>query len=528
MATRVAECGADAGKLTSVYTYVDGGYGTNSTTPLVKKIDQAGIPFEYVYDTRGNIISEKRGTLTTTYQYDALGQLVRVNDPHENKTWVYEYDRGGNMTRRIQYPYTTGTLGTAASTSTYAYDGTWKDQLTSRAGYPLTYDAVGNLKTYGGWVYEWEAGRQLVKQTQNEKVVAYDYDYNGMRIRQTVSNKTNGNVYATYNYTYNGSKLVHMTVYSDDLHFFYDNQGRPVKVKYNGVMYTYLHNLQGDVVGILDNAGNLVVEYKYNAWGTILSKTGSMANTLGHRNPFRYRGYVYDEETWMYWVKDRYYYPELMRFINPDTDAAIRESIGTIADRNIYAYCGNNPIHRVDTTGTFWDTIFDVVSLAASIVEVVLNPTDPWNWLGLAGDIVDLVPCVTGVGEVTRAMKGTTKIVDGTSDTIKAAKNVYHAADAASPLRKATGSYEIIFESGTNYVGKGGYKRAIKSAVTKQVKYEDKAVSISWKAARTTQDAFVDEYMRMMRRGVNNRNTYNKVWSPGRLIYKNRMYSLLK
>ena len=40
-----------------------------------------------------------------------------------------------------------------------------------------------------------------------------------------------------------------MTVYSDDLHFFYDNQGRPVKVKYNGVMYTYLHNLQGDVVG---------------------------------------------------------------------------------------------------------------------------------------------------------------------------------------------------------------------------------------------------------------------------------------
>lgn len=341
ISSRTVETSNAAGNLTSTYSYVAGGYGTGSTTPLVAKISQPKIPFEYAYDTRGNIISEKRGTLTTTYAYDALGQLVRVNDPHENKTWVYEYDRGGNMTRRIQYPYTTGTLGTAASTNTYAYDGTWKDQLTSNGSYPLTYDGSGNLKTYAGWVYEWEAGRQLVKQTQNEKVVTYDYDYNGMRIRQTVSNKTSGYVYATYNYTYSGTKLVHMTVYNDDLHFFYDNQGRPAKVKYNGAMYTYLHNLQGDIVGIIDSNGMLVVEYKYNAWGTILSKTGSMAGSLGYRNPFRYRGYIYDEETWMYWLRDRYYYPELHRFIN--TDKNVRG--------NLYEYCRSNPIKRLDPSG---------------------------------------------------------------------------------------------------------------------------------------------------------------------------------
>ena len=73
VAARTAECGADAGKLTSSYEYADGGYGTNSTTPLVKKITQNGISFEYAYDTRGNIISEKHGNLTTTYAYDALG-----------------------------------------------------------------------------------------------------------------------------------------------------------------------------------------------------------------------------------------------------------------------------------------------------------------------------------------------------------------------------------------------------------------------------------------------------------------------
>ena len=164
VATRVAECGADAGKLTSAYEYVDGGYGTNSTTPLVASISQAKIPFEYAYDTCGNIISEKRGTLTTTYAYDALGQLIRVNDPHENATWVYNYDRGGNITSKVKYAYTTGTLGSALQTIPYVYgDSNWKDKLTSYNGQTITYDAIGNPLNDGMWTYEWQSGRQLKK-----------------------------------------------------------------------------------------------------------------------------------------------------------------------------------------------------------------------------------------------------------------------------------------------------------------------------------------------------------------------------
>ena len=87
----------------------------------MKKITQNGISFEYTYDTRGNIISEKRGNLTTTYVYDALGQLIRVNDPHENATWVYNYDRGGNILSKVRYAYTTGALGTAVETIPYTY-----------------------------------------------------------------------------------------------------------------------------------------------------------------------------------------------------------------------------------------------------------------------------------------------------------------------------------------------------------------------------------------------------------------------
>lgn len=119
-------------------------------------------------------------------------------------------------------------------------------------------------------------------------------------------------------------------------------------VLHNGTIYTYLHNLQGDIVGIVDSTGAIVVEYKYNAWGSSLSKTGTMANTLGSLNPFRYRGYVYDEQTWMYWVMSRYYYPELYRFICGDV---LISSSRSILNHHIYAYCINNPVMHADPSG---------------------------------------------------------------------------------------------------------------------------------------------------------------------------------
>ncbi len=49
------------------------------------------------------------------------------------------------------------------------------------------------------------------------------------------------------------------------LHFFYDAQSRPAFVEYNSVKYRYIHNLQGDIVGIVDSTGVLAVEYRYDA-----------------------------------------------------------------------------------------------------------------------------------------------------------------------------------------------------------------------------------------------------------------------
>ena len=119
----------------------------------------------------------------------------------------------------------------------------------------------------------------------------------------------------------------------------------------------------------------------------------------------------------------RYYDPEISRFINADTTDILDVS-GNLYDKNLYAYCDNNPIVRVDVTGYAWETVFDVASLVFSAVEVCVNPTDLSAWIGLMGDTVDLIPFVTGVGETIRALRTTEKVADGVDTTIDTYRNL--------------------------------------------------------------------------------------------------------
>ena len=355
---------------TATYSYLGSsvaipGLSTVSSTNLVSGISQPLVSFAYGYaGNTDNIVSETRtgGSYagTTTYEYDSLGQLTRVNDPVEGTTRVYRYDLGGNMVSHAKYAYTTGALGTAQGETVYSYGAAgWKDRLTALGNKALEYDAIGNLTSYNGWTYEWEAGRQLKRQVKSSGTdVKYEYDQNGMRVRKTVNGTAT-------NYTYNGSRLVHLTTGSNKLHFYYDAQGKPALVNYNGTQYSYLYNLQGDVIGLVDNAGSLVVEYKYNAWGSITGRAGSLAATLGKLNPFRYRGYVYDEETWMYYCGARYYYPELQRWICADD--GFDEGAG-FAGCNLFTYCANRPVSFYDPSGDFLISVLFICAAAGAII----------------------------------------------------------------------------------------------------------------------------------------------------------------
>ena len=151
-------------------------------------------------------------------------------------------------------------------------------------------------------------------------------------------------------------------------------------VEFNGAVYSYVHNLQGDIVGIVDSAGSLVVEYKYNAWGKPLSTTGTLADTLGKRNPFRYRGYGYDEETGLYYLQNRYYMPKFGKFCNADsvTNLCVESDINCC---NLYSYCINSPTNRFDVEGNWslpnWAKVVvgAVATVAAVAVTVVTGGT---------------------------------------------------------------------------------------------------------------------------------------------------------
>ena len=184
----------------------------------------------------------------------------------------------------------------------------------------------------------------------NANVVYFDgvqlFTASGQRISKTV----NG---TTYNYHYLGDQLVEMAWGANRMHFTYDAVG-PLSVNFNGTEYFYLKNAQGDVTGLVDSTGAKVVAYTYGPWGEARGVSGTLSSTLGAMNPLRYRGYVYDTETGLYYVSSRYYDPEIGRFINIDGVMGVNADMSTY---NLFAYCGNNPINRYDAGGMFWKEI---------------------------------------------------------------------------------------------------------------------------------------------------------------------------
>ena len=118
----------------------------------------------------------------------------------------------------------------------------------------------------------------------------------------------------------------------------------------DGSQYYFVKNLQGDVVQIRSIYGTVVVEYAYDAWGNVLSITGMYADTLGVNNPIRYRGYYQDFETGFYYLQSRYYDPAIRRFINADGYMSTGQGM---LGNNMYAYCLNNPVNNVDSSGEF-------------------------------------------------------------------------------------------------------------------------------------------------------------------------------
>ncbi len=425
--------------LATNYTYKD--IGENQTTTLVKSIETSGITHTYEYDALGNITSIYDGSRTTTYKYDDLNQLVRADNPYENKTHIYTYENG-NITADKVYPYTVGTSEPAnlRYTVKYSYGNEkWADVLTgveklypqnsvstqsleqdntpeiatrllgenarsydikSRISlsnnvsvlsdneyYAVTSDEIGNITSYKGSTYTW-VGRQLQSVSNEDYTSTFSYNSDGQRIGKTIS--VNGDSTYNYEYYYNGDILSgYKLVITDEegqasthiVTFMYDENGDTFGFNYNGNDYYYARNAQNDVVFITDSDNIGVVLYQYDAWGNITAcadvSDGGMVSIV---NPYTYRGYFYEIETNSYFLKSRYYNPELCRFISADSVDVLDEEQDNVLENNLFAYCLNNPVNMVDDDGN------SAVAIATSygLYAWAFVGANAWNIIGQA------------------------------------------------------------------------------------------------------------------------------------------------
>ena len=361
------------------YVYWMSDRGNNSRTTKIGWEHISEYIYGYTYDANGNIteISRRHKTAETAYTkqqqfaYDELNQLVRADDLVKNCTEVYTYDNGGNILSVTTYPLTWGSLDgvTATKTVNYGYDDTnWRDKLTSYDGQAITYDEIGNPLSYRGYTLTWQNGRQLATLNGNGVTANYTYDVDGLRTSKTV----NG---VKHEYYYVGSRLQYEKFGTNELRFFYDSYGDPAGVRYkNGgttTDYYFVCNWRGDVIRIYDGAGTVVANYNYDAWGNVISVTDANgaaitdSTHIANVNPLRYRGYYYDFESGLYYLRSRYYDPEIGRFINGDVVIAIDDDC--LISSNIFAYCLNNFTGYDDQSGCCvgWDDFFAAVAGAA-------------------------------------------------------------------------------------------------------------------------------------------------------------------
>ncbi len=324
---------------------------------------------KYAYDGMGNITKiTENGELVARYAYDKVNRLVREDNKAFGKTWLFTYDNNGNIVSKRETEFTLkGNVEENTFTmSAYEYE---RDQLLSHNGETFVYDEIGNPTTYRGKTTTW-LGRMLTSYNGH----TFTYDAIGRRL-------TKDGISFTYD---SDGKVIKQ---SNGLEFIYDHTG-VVGFTYGNNTYIYRKDVQGNIVGILDNTGKVVVKYTYDAWGNHAVADGN-GNTItdetniGHINPFRYRGYYYDTETELYFLKTRYYDPEIGRFMTIDSISYLNPD--AINGLNLYAYCGNNPVMGVDPNGNAW-----------------WNPFS-WAWSKIGKNVADWTMTITGtIGNILK------------------------------------------------------------------------------------------------------------------------------
>ena len=318
-----------------------------------------------------------------SYKTDSLGNVTNVSDSVFG-SHAYTYNSRGFLIKEDNTNYTYDDNGNmiTSGNSTYKYDNL--NRLISINGDSIFYSFTnpGNPRLFKDTEYKFE-GRRLVGISEDlgvdeQQTVDYTYNSNGLIIKKVLgywyADDRDSEEYTT-KYYYDGEKLITEIGPRNRLDFLYDENGILYGlIKDSSRKYFYIRDFMSNILGLVDNSGNIVVKYKYDAYGNRISITDTSGCDLGNINPFRYKGYYYDDDVEMYYCKSRFYVPSWHRWLNSYSISYLEPK--NITSLNLFTYCNNNPVMYVDPSDKF--TILDLlIGIGSSLVfEVIEDALD--------------------------------------------------------------------------------------------------------------------------------------------------------
>jgi RHS repeat-associated protein len=318
------------------------GYDAARRLTSMKDTDKSGNiinSYTYEYNGNGQITKEvsSNGQITSTMTYDALGRVMSRSDADSTgkatASYTYSYDAAGNITSgggTMTYDKKNRLITYNGSAISYDDDGNMTNGIIKGSSTNFVYDSGNRLTQAGGAIYAYDALNNRISQTVNSKKTTYVYDGISSDLnRLLVSTDSTGN--STY-YVY-GIGLLGEESSSSYLVYHYDLRGST----------TAITNMQQVVTD----------RYTYGAYGELLTHTGTAATSFLYNG----RDGVMSDSNGLYYMRARYYSPELKRFINADT---LKGSVSNGETLNNYAYANGNPISMVDPFGRCADMASDV------------------------------------------------------------------------------------------------------------------------------------------------------------------------
>jgi RHS repeat-associated protein len=343
----------------------DGGLMTaisNTNSTGVKNFNDA-----YLYDLDGRMIRDSVNTSNVyNYTYDNNAQLLTETLPNASKI-TYTYDTNGNRLTLA----TTGVTGLPYTAAGYGYTGNKLSSWTKNAvAQTLGLSSQGELKsTYKGTSTYDNAGRRKLESAVpgNSLYTGMLFDYNHLNER-------------TFR---RGSSLDRQYAYDESSHLIGEYTGagvliveyvwlgdRPIAAVYPGnrIIYLVTDHQNKPRRGIDATTQQIVWSWDSDAFGVLQPATGL---TNGVEMNLRFPGQYYDIPTGLYYNHNRYYNPELGRYMEPDPT-------GLDAGLNPYAYAGNNPVNNTDPSGLDFNFNFSGMNIGASLPSI---PTPAYDFL---------------------------------------------------------------------------------------------------------------------------------------------------